>query len=85
MSFPVDLSNILPIDKGKEQRRPLSLIGHSLEVVISRDLTGTYQLWVYDKDRKGEDRKRFGKDNIADESMTEFIWKTFLGEYKGIL
>ncbi|MCZ6776837.1 MAG: hypothetical protein O7D34_10320 [Ignavibacteria bacterium] len=80
--FPVDLSNILPLKKGAEERRPLSLGTFSLEVVISRDQSGIYHLWVYDKNRSGNDHKGYRRDNIADEAMTEFIWKAFLQKTK---
>ncbi len=83
--FPVDLSNILPLKNGAEERRLLSLGEFSLEVVISRDQFGIYNLWVYDKNRSGNDRKRYGRDKIADEVMAEFIWKAFLQKYKDIL
>ncbi len=83
--FPVDLSNILPLKKGAEDRILLSLDEFFLEVVISRDQFGIYNLWVYDKNRSGNDRKRYGRDKIADEVMAEFIWTTFLREYKDIL
>ena len=82
--FPVDLSNILPLKKGEEERRLLSLGGFSLEVVISRDQSG-YHLWVYHINRSGNDHKEYRRDNIADEAMTEFIWKAFLQKYKDIL
>ncbi len=83
--FPVDLSNILPLKNGAEERRLLSLGKFSLEVVISRDQSGIYHLWVYDKNRSGHASKRYGSDKIADETMAEFIWKKFLQKYKNIL
>jgi len=83
--FPVDLSNILPLKKGTKELRPHSLGGFSLEVVISRDQAGIYDLWVYDNNRSGNDRKRYGRDNIADELDVEFVWTTFLQEYRNIL
>ncbi len=83
--FPVDLSNILPLKKGTEELRPLSLGGFSLEVVISRDQSGIYELWVYDNNRSGSARKRYERHNIADEAMTESVWTTFLQEYRDIL
>ena len=83
--FPVDLSNILPLKKGIEEHRPLSLGKFSLDVVISRDQSNIYHLCVYDKNRTGTDRKRYGHDQLIDEAMAEFIWKTFLREYKDIL
>ncbi len=83
--FPVDLSNILPLKKGTEELRPLSLGGFSLEVVISRDQAGIYDLWVYDNNRSGNDRKRYGRDNIADEIDVESVWTIFLQEYRDIL
>ncbi len=82
--FPVDLSNILPLKNGAEERRLLSLGEFSLEVVISRDQSG-YHLWVYDKNRSANYRREYRRDNIADEAMTEFIWKAFLQKYKDIL
>ena len=82
--FPADLSNILPLKKGVVKRRSLSLGEFSLEVVISRDQSG-YHLWVYDKNRSANDRGEYRRDNIADEAMTEFIWKAFLQKYKDIL
>ena len=83
--FPDDLSNILPLKKGAEDRILLALDEFFLEVVISRDQFGIYNLWVYDKNRSGNDRKRYGRDKIADEAMTEFIWKAFFQKYKDIL
>ncbi len=82
--FPADLSNILPLKKGVVKRRLLSLGEFSLEVVISRDQSG-YHLWVYDKNRSANYRREYRRDNIADEAMTEFIWKAFLQKYKDIL
>ncbi len=82
--FPDDLSNILPLKKGVVKRRPLSLGEFSLEVVISRDQSG-YHLWVYDINRSRNDHEGYRRDNIADEAMTEFIWKAFLQKYKDIL
>jgi len=83
--FPVDLSNILPLKNGAEERRLLSLGKFSLEVVISRDQSGIYHLWVYDKNRSGHASKRYGSNKIADETMAESIWKNFLQKYKNIL
>ncbi len=83
--FPADLSNILPLKNGAEERRLLSLGEFSLEVVISRDQSGLYNLWVYDKNRSGHASKRYGSDKIADETMAEDIWNNFLQKYKNIL
>ncbi len=83
--FPDDLSNILPLKKGAEDRILLSLDEFFLEVVISRDQFGIYNLWVYDKNRSGHASKRYGSDKIADETMAEDIWKNFLQKYKNIL
>ncbi len=83
--YPVDLSNILPLKKGEEERHDLSLGGFSLEVVISRDQAGIYDLWVYDNNRSVNDRKRYGRDNIADEIDVESVWTIFLQEYRNIL
>ena len=83
--FPVDLSNILPLKKGTEELRPLSLGGFSLEVVISRDQSGIYDLWVYDNNQSGGARKRYERHNIADEIDAESVWTTFLEKYRDFL
>jgi hypothetical protein len=83
--FPDDLSNILPLKEGTEELRALSLGEFSLEVVISREQSGIYHLWVYDMNQIGNDHKRYGHDKIADEIDAELVWKTFLQEYKNIL
>ena len=85
MSFPVDLSDILPLKNGEEKRRNFSFTAAPLEFVISRNKTGVYRLWVYDKDPKGNNRKRFGDDKIANDVAAQLIWRAFLDEYKEIL
>jgi hypothetical protein len=80
MAFPDDLTDVLPLKNNTEIRKPFAFRNVSVEVVISRDGFGRYSLWVYDKDKKGNDRKRFGQDNLSDEQATESIWKLFLEE-----
>lgn len=84
MAFPVDLSDILPLKNNADVRRPFTFEHFSVEVAISKDGFGRYSLWVYDKDRNGQDRKRFGQDNLSDEQATESIWKIFLEERSSI-
>jgi hypothetical protein len=84
MGFPVDLTDILPLKNNAEIRKPFVFRNASVEVVISRDGFGRYGLWVYGKDKKGNDGKRFGQDNLSDEQATESIWKLFLEEPSSI-
>ncbi len=85
MPYPVNLSDILPMQPGETKERPFSIGEYNAHVVFCRTTSGTYSLWVYRKNYNGEVKKCYGGDNIADELIAGLVWEEFLKSYKELL
>ncbi len=83
MSFPDDLSDILPLLPGTGVTKRLPVFGHIVFVEIKKLQDGTYRLIVFDQ-YEGKTRKRFGVEGLAAEDEVETAWREFLDERKSI-
>ena len=70
MSFPDDLSDILPLLPGTGVTKRLPVFGHIVFVEIKMLQDRRYRLVVYDQ-YQGRTRKRFGADGLVTEEEVE--------------
>lgn len=83
MSFPDDLSDILPLLPGTGVTKRLPVFGHIVFVEITMLQDVRYRLIVYDQ-YEGNTRKLFGADGLLAEEEVESKWREFLDERDSI-
>ncbi len=77
MSFPEDLSDLLPLLPGTGITRRLSVFGHMVFVEAKMLPDRKYRLVVYDQ-FEGKTRKRYGVEGMMTEDEVESKWREFL-------
>lgn len=83
MSFPDDLSDILPLHPGMAITKRFPVFGHTVFVEAMKLPDKKYRLVVYDH-FQGKTRKRFAADDLATEEQVESQWREFLGKRESI-
>ena len=83
MSFPDDLSDILPLLPGTGITKRFSVFGHTVFVEIKMLQDRTYRLIVYDQ-YQGATRKRFAGEGLNSEDEVESNWTEFLDRRESI-
>lgn len=83
MSFPDDLSDLLPLLPGTGLTKQLPVFGHTVFVEVKKVPDRTYQLDVYDF-FKGKTRRRFTAEGLSTEEQVESQWREFLDRRESI-
>lgn len=83
MSFPDDLSDILPLLPGTGITKRLPVFGHIVFVEIKKLPDTKYRLIVYDQ-HEGKTRKQFRAEGLSTEEEVECRWREFLDKRESI-
>ena len=83
MSFPDDLSDILPLHPGMAITKRFPVFWHTVFVEAMKLPDRKYRLVVYDH-FEGKTRKRFAAEGLATEEQVESQWREFLGKRESI-
>jgi len=84
MSFPSDLSDILPLPPGERVVRRIAYNGDPVFIEVGRSPDQTYHIHMT-VEREGRAQRLFGTDRLDNEEEVELIWKEFLDERRSIL